>query len=441
MAIDTVRIISPEIDEGTAWQLEQISVLRQGTDLSTGELLYSFTAGQLEGSFDSRIRLVVQRERWISVNGSAFKVPSPPYVELECSWTKILYGTNVVGCVENFQDTAQSVLDIVEVLASLEFEMAFGKSLDIEFHRAALWEVHRVDWAEMFVLHPDAIKDYFRQLERCVFPRRKIQKYGLHGIASYGSSTAIRVYWKGSDFRVHDKPILKNKLPQYLHLASYEDKQFTLSDDRVVTAKTATDLNSYKRAYRLVDALERLANYRLRAEVQINGPKLKYDFEEKLKDLDRQFPLVSEITDDYLKNIYHKEMFKLTKESEIEMETVRTNDAVFNRLSAEYPNKSQRVQSLYAFWLILCARGEATVKATTAKSQFYSKRAELVALGISWHGSDIQKIEDHNPKLPQDFKPFFTDSRRTSTAVRFDSPLHIHPATYFNVMNRHRFAA
>ncbi|MCL1826324.1 MAG: hypothetical protein FWG26_10415 [Betaproteobacteria bacterium] len=141
--IDTVKLRSPSIDEGTASYLERQCVLKQGIQLSTGEVLYELTSGNLEGSFDSRISFRVMREDWVSTNGRVQLVPCAPYVVVECSWHKFFYGQNVFGNPVNFQYLAGLVVNLLGEIMADDHEI---------FHDAAKWQVRRVDWAEMFRL-------------------------------------------------------------------------------------------------------------------------------------------------------------------------------------------------------------------------------------------------------------------------------------------------
>ena len=80
---------------------------------------------------------------------------------------------------------------------------------------------------------------------------------------------------------------------------------------RVCTPAPVGSGNWQPQVEKRIKALQRLADNRLRAEVQINAEKLAYDF--------GHFPLVSEITDDYLKKVHDDEVFKLLREGKTEM--------------------------------------------------------------------------------------------------------------------------
>lgn len=163
MAIDTVKLRSPEIDEGTACFLERQCILKQGLELATGEILYEITTGNLEGSWDSRISFKVCREDWVANrNGKLEQISCKPFVLVEASIHKFFYGQNIYGNPVNFQF-------LCEMFINMLGEMFGGTDYSI-YERALLlpdpakWQVRRVDWAEMFRLNQAAQAEWFRAL-------------------------------------------------------------------------------------------------------------------------------------------------------------------------------------------------------------------------------------------------------------------------------------
>ena len=86
--LDTVKLISPYLPEADAECIERACVLRSAVQVSTGEVLYSLTTGSLEGSFDSRVSVRVEREEWQYLPGTAksrgtsVRVPCAPYMTI-----------------------------------------------------------------------------------------------------------------------------------------------------------------------------------------------------------------------------------------------------------------------------------------------------------------------------------------------------------------------
>jgi II/X family phage/plasmid replication protein len=400
MAIDTVKLRSPSINEGMAQFLEQQCILKSGVELSTGEILYEITTGDLEGSWDSRIMFKVMREEWLTLSGRLERVQCKPYVVVECSWHKFFYGQNVYGNPTDFQGLARFFLDeLGEIMAQ-----------DRDFFPEPMkWQVCRVDWAEMFNLSQAAQVEFFRSLRHIRFPRRfaKEAKYSS-AVHFPGAFTTFRMYSKGQEFKEHSAAVLRRALVKRQQILDGQKPVKTAKAiGSVVNPRILENLDNYKDINRKIQALQRLANNRLRVEVQINADKLRYDFKGRL-------PFVSEITDEYFMEIYQGQVFKFLKEGKSEMETVRTHDAVKARLNRVYGTRSANV--LFAFWMQLSGLGEDVARNEYSKSQFYANRKKLVDAGVSWRQTDIFIIPNETA-LPAEFFPVYTDSRRCVATV------------------------
>jgi len=412
MAIDTIKLRSPSIDEGTASYLERQCILKQGVELATGEILYEITMGNLQGSWDSRISFKVEREEWLSVNGRLEQMPCQPYVTVECSIHKFFHGQNVFGGPVGFRDQCNRFVDFLGEIFQSQGEFSERGRHHELFHVADRWEVRRVDWAEMFRLTPAAQMEFFRSLKNAQFPRRRMKEAKYATAVHYpGAYTTVRIYGKGQEFKEHDAGRVRKSLTAYAVRQVAEHKSKTHGG-------AVMDRAGYQWVDRKMAALQRLADNRLRAEVQINADKLRHDW-------GGRFPLVSEMTDQYLQKVFDAEMFKLIKEGKSEMETVRTYDRVKARLNAT--EKSKRgANNLLAFWMQMSARGEAVVKLEYSQSQFYANRKRLVDAGISWNNSDVF-IVPQETALPNDFRVLIADPRRCARPVSANSIFNLCP--------------
>lgn len=379
MAIDTVKLKSPSIEMSIADKIEAQCTLRSGIDLSSGRILYEITTGDLLGSWDSRISVKVMRDEYESRGrGTLQLVPCEPYLLIEASVHKIFMGHNIYGGPTNFLKAAR------------EFVYLIGDLFDVGDHLPFpdLWEVRRVDWAEMFCLPYVGIQEFFEGMGTCNFPRRKAQKYGREAVYFPGTFCTLKLYHKGGDFQVHDAKRLKS------FFMNYRTQQFPQDEMAAVNARWSK---------RKVHALQRLANNRLRAECEIHADKLDYDFGHK--------PLVSEVTEEYLRSVYDKEMKKLMHEGKSDMETVRESRAVKNRLVNIYGERLGT--DLFGFFMQLAGFGEDVVKLDyfpVRKSTYYRKRRRLEDAGVSWLGSNVHVIANDGV-LPRDFVPYRTDAR------------------------------
>ncbi|WP_148714034.1 phage/plasmid replication protein, II/X family [Chitinolyticbacter meiyuanensis] len=400
MAVDTIKLRSPIINPQLADYLEQQCTLKQGIDLRSGEMLYEMTTGKLDGSYDSRISFRVCRDDWVNIKGRCELVPCEPYILLECSVHKVLYGQNVYGNPVDVQTLCFLLISTTELLLNPQQDPNW------ELPSAKYWEVRRIDWAHMFYLSPDAIAEYFRALKKAVFPRRKDKssQHGDHSLHFPGEMTTLRLYHKGPEFRAHDLPRIRRILPVILN-AKYKNMS------------EWTESRKVNKVHRTLRALAKIADSRLRVEVQINAPKLNYDFGDR-------YPLVSEITDEYLESVYSTEVQKLLKEGDSDMETVRNHEAVRSRLQSVYGTRS--ANNLLAFWMRLAAEGESLVRMDYSKTQFYENRKKLIDAGVSWLASNVYLL-DEALKVPRDFKPFKSSNRLCVMPVRNSSLFNMNP--------------
>lgn len=398
MGLDTVKLRSPYIEEGLATFLENQCILKSGVDLSTGEVLYEITTGELEGSWDSRISFQVKRDEWRTVHGRLDLYPCQPYVLIECSWHKFFHGQNVYGIVDNFRGTALVFLELLGDLLGWDWTT---------MPHADKWEVRRVDWAEVYRLSPLAINEFFRGISQAKFPRRNqsAAKYGTNAVYFPGKFTTLKLYHKGPEFKKHDKARVKRTLTAYA-IRQRGDQQMGNELDKWV--------------FRKVAAMQRLADNRVRVEVEIHADKLQNDFKGK-------FPTVEEMTDEYLRQVHDKEVFKLLREGKSEMETVRTSDQVKARLNRVCGKR--KANALYAFWLQLAARGEDVIRDEYSRTAFYRNRKELVEAGVSWLASDVFIVANETA-LPRDFIPMRDNVRWCASRVAANSVFNVCPVQY-----------
>lgn len=314
MAIDTVKLRSPAIDQGTAAFLERQCILKQGIDCASGELLYEITSGVLEGSWDSRISFKVHRDDWFVVNGKLVLLPCEPFVMIEASIHKFFYGQNVYGNPVDFRERCRLFINLIgEMLAGDAFDLDKYRGMGL-FAEADRWQVRRVDWAEMFRLTPAAQNEFFQALKNVKFPRRAAKEAKYHMAVHFpGKFTTFRIYSKGPEFRAHEVLRIRRALTAKLVKE--------VGDQKKNGVRVVWDEKASKYVDRQIEALQRLANNRLRAEVQINSDKLHHDF-------GGRYPLVSEMTDEYLIGVFTNEMFKLLREGKSEMETVPGTDSL-----------------------------------------------------------------------------------------------------------------
>ncbi len=315
--IDTIRIESPVLSYDLIKEIEKNMIVRMALDMSTGEQLYKFTSTTLEGSYDHRISLKINDNKLI----------------IEGSVHKNLLGQNAIGMVEDFSVCASWFVRVVS-----EF-------LDVVLPSWGDWIPRRIDFAKCFDLESSSnIKKYLRGLTTLSFPRRKILKYGDTGVYVSGSTTTLKLYDKGEEFRKHDL------------------KRF----------KKFYDENGILFFLQVVDRL-------LRVEVEIKYRKIKgyYGNNVKCKDI--------EVT--FLRLVYQDEVKKLIKEDNHTMKLARTTNSVKDRLDKFY---SKRLASiLFGTWYMLSTLGETQTKEILELRTYYRHLKQLKDAGISWNNTDL----------------------------------------------------
>ncbi len=371
MAYDTIKLRSPFMDLSVMRRIEQQCILRSGMHLATGEVLYELHAGELLGSWDARIGIKPMHEEFVADKQGRVRLQRcEPYLLIEASVHKVMLGHNVYGGPTEFLKSARYLVALVEKL--LETDLPAGD----------FWTVHRVDVANVFHLSPGAIKQFFESMQLLSFPRRgaKAMKCA-NSIYFPGKTTTVKFYHKGPEFKVHDYGRLRSffrKLFEHLH---------------------GTDAGNPERVERKLRALQRLADRRLRVEVEIHSDKLQYDFGRN--------PTAAELTDDYLQTVHDNEIERVLREGKQGMDTVRTEEAVWQRLEKTYTPKLAHV--LHAFWQTMATRGDEKARQRYSKPTFYRNRKLLEEAGVSWRGSDIVLVA--NDSLIHDFAPVRVDRR------------------------------
>jgi II/X family phage/plasmid replication protein len=343
---DTIRLRSPYIDDVLADYITNFCVLRQGVDISTGEMLYKIVTSELEGSYDNRIMLQVRDYDFDSMGQ---KINSKKYLVIECSVAKMRNGHNVYSDFYSIKD------DIFFMINTIE------KILNVKLPCWYLWQVLRVDVSQNYVL--DSIydvHDYIMKYNLISYPRRRVHKYSNTAIYFAGSTTTFKIYSKFDEYKKHDRKRIHNML-QY-----NKDKIFSFEE---FTKKV------------------------LRFEVEIKKRKLEYDF---LKSV-----CVYMLSDDYLISVFNNEVDKVLKLVKSDYELV--NDFVNVRDRLEQLYSSQKSKILFAFWNELVIMGYDEVKSRYAKKTFYRHLKDLRESGISFNNSDIKKVDDKY----SDFIPYF----------------------------------
>jgi len=346
--LDTIRLQSPAISEKLYTLLKSQSMEKICIDNKNEIEVYSFTSNDLTGSFDNRIMIQVREDalkRFFSLDKGKYvteNFPCDPYLVVEFSIHKFFSGHNIDNGFNNLISRFHKVIHF------------FNKTFGERFPNFLEWQILRLDYAETFKI--DDIVNYFKYLNNCQYPRRKIMRYNT-AIFVPGTTTSIRIYSKEHEFQVHDLKKLKNK-----------------SD---------TDI---------LDLLRKSKNM-LRCEVQIN--------KRKITSLNGGKPmLIKNYNLKVIQSCYEAEVLKLFQ---IKEHNRRYND-VKEVNQYLYNNYDRNLASTYfATYTSLCAFGKDVTKANMSESTYYRHLKFFKDSGISFTNSDIKIISDEN--VYKDFVP------------------------------------
>lgn len=382
--LDTIKVESPPLTDAQAEIVRGLLKQRICIDTPTGIIEWDFNGGELEGSYDHRMKIDLKYERWVSIDrGYAVNlaaadakpgperlaldyvrkpmpklVECPPYLVVEGSIHKALLGHNVEGGPLDLLSSVRWLVDKLRGRFGLDLPDADG------------WLLRRIDWAEVFDLgNLEAAQEYFSWFKNVRYPRRTVSLFGDHGIAIPGKVTSLKGYHKGLELQQHDKPRLK----------------------RAMGAHAYTDL-------------QHRANNLVRFEVGIPARTLDDEYPTG--------PTAAAISMAFLRELYSADMGRLLREGESAMETVRTATAVKGRLFDRYTPAQAR--ALYGTWLELSAMGEKSARVTLSRSTFYDHRKKLEQAGCSWLGGNV-KLDERVRLVPEGFAPLLHDPRRLTT--------------------------
>jgi II/X family phage/plasmid replication protein len=370
---DTVIIKSPEIDPETVQKILTFCRIYEGVDIFTGELLYRFTSGELEGSYDYRIRLKVDNTEWIKEDSQTPKrVYTYWHIIVECSLHKLMMNHN---CYGGPADIKKSIAYLVRFLENV---------MIVDLPNYEEWELKRIDVAKIYHFNNKNIcKKIVSNLRNSYYTRRKPRIYDTSVMFS-GSTTSVKLYWKGPEFEKHDYKRIKKYILREVDRSWNKDNCDLIQHKLAIMQKHFDQV--LEKAYRII-----------RYECEIKLRKLKEAF-------GSDTVLVKNLSDERLHAIANTELYRLMKEDE-KMEIVRRSDLVLERLHQLYG--SNQANALYSTWTKLVQFGEERTKETISRATFYRHKKLLVEAGVSWFCS-VVNLKPFSI-VPEDFS--FTSDR------------------------------
>lgn len=340
--IDTTKfycIVSEEVKSKIKSKLD----LSAKINADTGEILYMFSSGGMEGSYSTNMHINTED------TGSKYGLGNNCILIVEGSYHKWSKGYNSHNGYTNLNLILQNVIRHLE----LEY--------DVKLPRFFKWYIQRVDISICYNLeNQENVKAYINNLSYMTYPRRKTRFYCNESLYFSGSSTTLKIYNKFAEFTKHDL-------------------------SRLVKAN-----------FDFGDMLQNIQGF-LRFECEIKKKKLCDIYQEKNI-------LVCKVKYEKLYEIWKSEFMKLYKINENGLKIVKDNNDVKNRLYSKYSNS--KASNLYGFYLSVIHEGYKNVLAENSKSTFYRKISELKDAGIDFSQSAfIVEDIDYNERFI-DFNPF-----------------------------------
>lgn len=360
--ICTELLRSPYIGEAQAEWISRQLQTRLSTDNWDGREIYNYTSGQLQGSFDHRVCVAVEREMWVPYDdvrhpktGKApAKVKTLPFVTIEGSVHKAMMGHNVYGG------------PLCPVESARWFVADVTQHLGLDLPPGDRWHFDRVDQAEAYdVGSLAAALEIKRSFELARYTRREPTIYPAT-VMFPGNTSTWKIYVKGLEFEHND----------YKRVAATMGKHKAEELQEQANKLIRVELSVKQRL--ITERINLMAG-----EDQKKGSH--YNVE--TLGCSRWNVGGMAISRDWLEDTHNKETERVLRDGEQDMETVRNHDDVRRRL---YEVHGPRVgRTLYGTWSALALSGEEYVRQSMTKTTFYRHAKQLRNAGVSWIGSDV----------------------------------------------------
>lgn len=340
--IDTIRLESRFLVGDESEVFRGLGKEKSAVNNVTGKEIYRFTTAEMKSSFDSRIMLKIQDHIWTREPGrkESFQIDSLPYLVIELSLHKFVMGHNVFGGSNDLYAQMIYFLDRLNAW--------FESSLTLEDFR-----VVRIDYAEAFKFsNKKKVSKWIETMKRVQYPRRQTDVYGNETLYFKGTTSTLKFYHKGPEFKKHDKKRLQNLF-----------------------------------APGAIKQLQKEADLILRVECEVKRKKLKEWF-------NGSDPTLNELIDkfDIIKDFWDYEVKKVIKMRDEDQRKFDNVEDIENHLKAILGNDNG--SAVYLTYLKLQLHEEKMVKESMAERTYYRHKKYLKECGVDWSKATIQVIED-----------------------------------------------
>jgi len=355
---DTIVLKSPYIySQKLIERLFQYMRMTRGVNLYNGEILYEFTNGELQGSYDYRIRLNLKDYEWKNELGIPEKIKTDYYIEVECSVHKLMMNHNCYGGPNKIIESIKYII--------MFLENCIDNSMPVWYE----WEVKRIDIAYIYRFENDEeIRQYLFKLKNIYYSRRGIG-WPTTGTGFYinGSTTTVKGYMKYPEFIRNDYKRIKK------YCLKMRDIEIGSSRE-IVYNKVLEEIENIKENVKGI----------FRIEVEIHKRKIEEIFACNVKNLN----------DEMLNEIFEKELGKIFWDIGDEENMVNKSYDVVNRLNLVYGETLGR--TLYGTWSMLATFGKKEVREKLSKSTYYRHLKLIAEAGCIWDITDLSNNNNSN---------------------------------------------
>lgn len=362
--IDTLRITSPKIPMTEYEKFRKRLIFRTAVDVEAGSTIYTFVSGNLRGSWDSNISINIDLEskEYSPALRRPVKIKYDNYftITIEFSVQKFLDGHNVGT---GYDDPVKPLILLFSLIESY---------FQVKLPKMETWIIKRIDIGFNFILDKMGKLQFFETYSKVNYPRRRKQYYSGSGLYYAGTTTTLKIYDKGIEFRKHDYKKLLRMVP-------------ACTDEIYTVAKYADQV--------------------IRFEVEV---KVK-----KLEDIGIHF--IRDYDKNKLLEVYNKEVENIMK---VKADTiVNKSDEVLDLL--RHYETDRMARAVYSTWIMLATMEEEEVKIRMPERTLRRHKTIMKKYNITWINSDLENMrkeleakKEEISYIPADFNFYYESKYR-----------------------------
>jgi II/X family phage/plasmid replication protein len=359
--IDTIGVYITLTPDVKAYLDNSFATLTQRIDRGSGEIIFEYSNLQYTLSHNYRVTCRLDDRIWSydprTEKTSLVSAPEYPYLRLEFSAPKVLYGHNLLSC--SLSDACYAANLVRE-----HFNAEFG----VDLPPVKDWYLYRLDTCANYVLdNLSQVKSYISYLQRFNYPRRIKNQYEDTGLYFAGRTLTLKIYAKGVEFRKHDAKRFLDEV---------ERARLQKAADRIL--RIEVEHKNIIKTY--------IANYE----------KTSKNILQKLQGYTKIYDTIGIID---FKEIMDKTVLKVLSGTETKiMKSLDVHRVLHENLGARQAN------TYYAIWTLIVTQGQKVAKERTTRSLYYEALRTFRRLNISLIASDLQKIDIALDRgFPEDF--------------------------------------